>query len=221
MSALSNKQIAEHFNITPGRAAALIRQGMPVSSLEEADAWRQMRLLRGQRGGHEVRANPVADPGSIVADAGFEDTVERHRELKEAARQTYIVARNAGDPSAPKHYITYQNILKTLVVLEREGLARRIEAKELIKTQVAVDKFGRIIAEVKGDLLGIAVQIATRCNPDNPGMALKAIDDKVNELLEKWSASAVVVEEQVVEPSAVKAPDLGEIEAEGGEDVGA
>jgi hypothetical protein len=211
MARLTNKQIAEHFGFTASRAAALVAQGMPVTSLEEAEAWRQARLLRGIRGGIEVRSAPTVDPGLINPDDSFEQTVERHRELKEAARQTYIVARDAGDPSAPKHYTTYQNILKTLVTIEREALARRIEAKELIKTQTAVDKFGRVMGEVKGDLLGLPVQIASQCNPNNPGLALKVIDAKLNELMAKWARSASMVQEEVVEPVKIQAPSLDDM----------
>jgi hypothetical protein len=196
---LTNKQIAEHFGFTVARAAALIRQGMPVDSLEAAESWRHARLLRGQRGGVEQRAAIVVNQDDVSPDLDFEDTVVRHRELKEAARQTYIAARNAGDTQAPKLYTTYQSIVQTLVKLERESLARKIESKELIKTVAAIERFGRVIAEIKADMLSFANAVANQVNPDNQGKAYKVIDEKVNALLAKWSGSAEAIIEETLE----------------------
>lgn len=213
--ALTNKQIAEHFGFTASRAAALIRQGMPTDSIEAATVWRDARLLRGQRGGVEQRATIAVDPGSVNPDDDFEQTVERHRELKEAARQRYILARDASDPQEPKLYITYQNILKTLVTVEREALARRIEAKELIKTSLALDKFSRVLAEIKADLLSMPIEVAPAANPDSPGTALKAMDDKVQKLLARWSTVSKAAGEEVVGDGPTATPPTIEEDDDG------
>ena len=206
---LTNKQIAAHFGFTTARAAALIREGMPVTSLAEAEAWRHTRLLRGQRGGVEQRAAPTVNPSDVTPDDDFDQTVERHRELKEAARMAYMAARDSGDPHSNKLYTTYQNVLKTLIQIEREALARRIESKELIRTSEAMERFGRVIGEIKGDLLGLANSVAGLANPDNQGKAFKAIDEKVNALLSKWSASAArVIAETADQTVNTKGADL-------------
>ena len=126
MSRLTNKQIAEHFGFTPARAAALIRQGMPIDSLENAEVWRQARLLRGQRGGVEVRATgqPV-DASSVDVPTDFDETVNRHRSMIETARLTYEQARVSADPNAPKLFAVYEKMLTSLMKLEREALARK------------------------------------------------------------------------------------------------
>jgi len=211
MARLSNKQIAEHFGFTAARASALIRQGMPTDSLEAADQWRQARLLRGQRGGVEQRAAIVVDASTVNPDDDFEQTVQRHRELKEAARQRYIIARDTSDPQEAKIYGTYQNILKTLVTVEREALARRVEAKELIKTSHALDKFAKIMGEIKADLLSMPTEIAPEANAEEPQVALKAIDDKVQKLLAKWATlSAAAGSDVVGDGPRATAPDLDE-----------
>ena len=208
---LTNKQIAAHFGFTVSRAAALIKEGMPLESLEAAETWRNARLLRGQRGGVAQRTAITVDPSRINPDDDFEQTVERHRELKEAARQRYIVARDSGDNQEPKLYITYQNILKTLVTVEREALARKLESKELIKTSHALERFQKVLAEIKGDLLSLGMDVATQANPETPGTALKAIDDKVQKLLGKWSQMAEDAGVEVVgEAPKATPPDFSE-----------
>ena len=189
--ALSNKEIAEHFGFTPKRAATLIRLGMPVDNLENATRWRDARLLRGKRGGVEVRAPIRVDPSEIHADTDFDETVNKHRELKEAARLQYMTARDSGDPQSPKLYVTYQNILKTLVTVEREALARKLDAKEIIRTQYAIERFSKILSEIKSDLVGLGNELAPLANPDSPGTALKVIDDRIQKLLGKWTQSSI------------------------------
>jgi len=187
---LTNEQIAAAFKFSKERARALIREGMPLTSIEEATAWREARALRARQGRISKPSEVRVDPSAVVADESFEQTVERHRELKEAARQRYIVARDAGLAEESKLYTTYQNILKTLVVVEREALARKIESKELIKTSLALDRFQRVLAGIKADILGLGLEVAPIANPDSPGTALKIIDEKVQKLLEKWSTAA-------------------------------
>lgn len=188
---------------------------MPTDSFESATAWRDARLLRGRAGGVPQRIEINVDPGDINPDDDFEQTVERHRELKEAARQRYIVARDASDPQEPKLYLTYQNILKTLVVVEREALARRIESKELIKTTLALDKFSRILAEIKADLLSLPVEVAPGSNPDSPGTALKVVDEKVQKLLAKWATMSGSAAEEVVGDVRITRPNIRKEAGEG------
>jgi hypothetical protein len=188
--AITTKQIADHFGFTPSRASALIREGMPLTSIEDATAWRDARILRGRQGRRVEPSNIVLPDGSITADTDFDETVNRHRELKEAARQRYIVARDTGLNEESKLYQTYQHILKTLVVVEREALARKLDSKELIKTIYALEILGKILLEIKSDLLVIGMELAPLANPDSPGTALKVIDDKINKLLAKWSQAA-------------------------------
>jgi hypothetical protein len=208
---LTQKQIAEHFGFSVSRASALIKEGMPLESIEAAETWRNARLLRGQRGGVEQRTAIQIDSSRINPDDDFEQTVERHRELKEAARQRYMVARDTSDPQENKLYITYQNILKTLVAVEREALARRLEAKELIKTSHALEKFQKVLAEIKSDLLSLGMDVATTANPENPAAALKAVDERVNKLFSKWSRSVKVGEEDVIgSPPSAQPPDLSD-----------
>jgi hypothetical protein len=64
------------------------------------------------------------------------------------------------------------------------------------------------------------MDVATIANPENPATALKAVDERVNRLLAKWSRSASVADEDVVgSPPSAQPPDLADF---GGseEDVG-
>lgn len=209
---------AAHFKCSPKNIDRLRKEGMPTTSLEEAEAWRAPRILRARNGITGSRKPITIDESAVHPDDDFDQTVERHRELKEEARQRYIAARKASDPQENKLYITYQNILKTLVVIEREALARKIQSRELIKTTLALDKFNTVMGEIKGDLLGLPVQIASQCNPNNPGAALKVIDRSINNLLAKWSRSAGEMAGEVAAPEDATEPSIDEIKEVGEDD---
>ena len=223
---LTANQISNHFGFGITRAKALIKLGMPTTTIAEATAWRDARLLRSKQGGVAQRVTSVADsidPADVNPDDSFEQTVERHRELKEASRLRFVAAAEAGEPSQKKLYEIYQNVVKTLVTLEREALARRIDSKKLVESSLALERFWKVLMEVKADMQSFGLEVATKANPENPQIALAACNLKADKLLEKWSklADAADAEMSEQEVTEAEAPDLSSLDmpfdAEAGE----
>jgi len=187
---ITNREFAAAFNITPTRVAALIRAGMPTESMEEATAWREARKLRGRRGGVENVPDLEIDETQIRADRDFSETIQRHRELKEPERLRYIAARDSNHPSFAKIYKTYESIFNKLMEAEREEFARKIQSRDLIKYEIAYDKFAKIISEIRSDLLSLPNDAAPELNPDEPQIALKILSLRIFNLLDKWSIAA-------------------------------
>jgi hypothetical protein len=77
------------------------------------------------------------------------------------------------------------------VTVEREALARKLDAKEIIRTQYAIERFSKILSEIKSDLVSLGNELAPLANPDSPGTALKVIDERIQKLLGKWTQSSV------------------------------
>jgi hypothetical protein len=204
--AITTKQIAEHFGFSPSRASALIREGMPLTSIEDATAWRDARILRGKQGRQIEPSNIVLPEGSVIPDADFEQTVDKHRQLKESARLRYVYARDHGLPEESKLYITYEKILRMMVVVERESKAREIESGQLIRLTNALEKMGKILTEIKSDCLGMGIEIAPMANPDSPGTALKVIDEKMHKNLLKWSQAEKEMLSVLAEPKSEPMP---------------
>ena len=214
---LTANQISNHFGFGLTRAKTLIKQGMPTTSIAEATAWRDARLLRGKHGGVAQRVSSAADsidPADINPDDSFEQTVERHRELKEASRLRFVAAAEAGEPSQKKLYEIYQNVVKTLVTLEREALARRIDSKKLVESSLALERFWKVLMEVKADMQSFGLEVATKANPDNPQIALAACNAKADKLLEKWSKLAEAADSEMSEQEVTEAqaPDLSSLD---------
>ena len=184
--------LANRWGVKKQYINTLLTQGMPIDSIEAAEAWYNAR-----------RSSSV---NNILPDKDFNETVERQRELKALAYQQYLDDLRNASPDASKSYATYDKLVKTLISLEKELQAREIASREYIRTQTAIERFGRVLAQVREELSQLGSKIASRANPDNPGRAMKAIDDEVKKVLERLSQSASYSEQAVV-----KEPDQEEI----------
>lgn len=187
--------IAGRLGISKQLVNAYITQGMPIDSIEAAESWVMSR--RAVRGGAQA---------GVTSDRDFNETVERQRELKALAYQQYLDDLGSNSPDASKSYATYDKLVKTLVTLEKELQARQIASREYIRTQTAIERFGRVFAQVREEATQLGTKLASRVNPDNPGRAMKAIDDEVKRMLERLSAAAGYAEQAVVKEADTEDP---------------
>lgn len=189
--------IAERLGLARQTINTFIRQGMPIDSVEAAEAWYNERQMR-RNGGSNVRRNAE---NTNEQDSDFAQIVEQHRQLKASAYREYLNDLEEHSPNQSKSYATYDKLLKTLVTLERELHARNIAAKEYIKTQTAIERFGKVLLAIRNELSQLGTKIAVKANPDSPGTAMKAIDEEIVRILERLAGqsneAAVSVQEVV------------------------
>jgi hypothetical protein len=159
------------------------REGMPTDSIEAAQAWYNAR--RASRG-----ADAVVPTGEIHSDESFEQIVAQHRSLKDRAYRKYLEDLDMNSSEQAKSYATYDKLLKTMVALEREAVARDIASRKYIETSQAVAVFGKILLALRNDMAQLATRIAPKANPDKPGTAMKAVDDEVDRMMRRHSQAA-------------------------------
>lgn len=186
--------IAGRLGISKQLVNAYITQGMPIDSIESAEAW--VMSKRAVRGGG----------GRVTSDKDFNETVERQRELKALAHQRYLDDLADPDADASKSYSTYDKLVKTLISMEKELHARQIASREFIRTQTAIERFGKILTNLRNELTQLGTKVASRANPDHPGRALKAIDEEMTRILSRVSEAVAESEEEVKMPQAEPDP---------------
>lgn len=193
--------IAERLEISRQAVNGFIQQGMPTTSIEDAEAWYNERSMR-RNGGSNVRNSAEITLQAVQIsedDRNFAHIVEQHRELKARAYQQYLEDLDEHNTNQSKSYATYDKLVKTLVALERELHARNIAAKEYIKTQTAIERFGKVLLSIRNELTQLSTKIAVKANPDAPGTAMKAIDEEVNRILARLSGQAEDAKDAVKE----------------------
>lgn len=187
--------IAGRLGISKQLVNAYITQGMPIDSFEAAEAWVMSR--RAVRGGSQA---------AVTSDKDFNETVERQRELKALAHRKYLDDLSNDSPEASKSYSTYDKLVKTLITMEKELHARQIASREFIRTQTAIERFGKILTNLRNELTQLGTKVASRANPDHPGRALKAIDEEMTRILSRVSEAVAESEEEVKMPQAESDP---------------
>lgn len=191
--------IAERLGLARQTINGFIRSGMPTTSIEDAEAWYNERSARRDQ-------NLTPDQQVDDSDKDFAAIVEKHRQLKSDAYDQYRRDLRNEDPNQSKSYATYDKLVKTLVSLERELHARNIAAKEYIKTQTAIERFGKVILSIRNELTQLSTKIAVKANPDSPGTAMKAIDAEVTSILNRVSGMCDDAQQAVQEIVTIEIP---------------
>ena len=178
----SQTEIAEALGLTRQRVSILVKNGMPIDSVEAATAWRQAQ------DDARVRKAPIAAPAQLD-DGTLADTIAEHRTLVSRARGVWQAAMEGGDPNQGKYQTAYNQSLKTLVALEEEQERRLILAKDYISAKEAGEAMRQLTSEMVNRLDKLALDVAEGCNPENPAKAVKVLESWVRRVKAELSST--------------------------------
>lgn len=201
---VTNGELANRWGISPGRVSQLINEGMPLDSIEAAEAWRNGRSSRaagwsskrsaenGSPANPEAEAegepkvNAGADPGSL------ETLVEYQLRIVTVARNGLARAmrENLGPQKVKAASDTLDKSVNTYAKLRREARAELIASRTLITRATALSRFVKVFGLMIAELERLEVEVASLANPSNPGLAMKAIRAGRIKLQKKLSDSA-------------------------------
>jgi hypothetical protein len=166
---LNQTELSIALGLTRQRISILVKEGMPLESLEAAKAWRAARV--------SVQRARAPQPAPAQLDDGtLADTIQQHRALVGRARGVWQAAMEQGDPNGPKYQTSYNQSLKTLVALEEQQERRLIMAKDYISSKEATDAMRELASGVVNRLNKLAFDVAEACNPENPAKAVKVLE---------------------------------------------
>ena len=189
--AVSQKTLAERWELSPGRISQLVSEGMPLDSIEEAEKWRAQRHLTTgiAPGDYKLEAgNPEAEaedapevetPAPATVLETFDSIVERQRILVQISRNQYIKAVKSGSPQQSRLYASYDKTVNTLTKLKAESDRLALMNREYIRSSDATEAMRKLASDFVNRLDKLALDVAEACNPENPAKAVKA--------LESWS----------------------------------
>lgn len=202
----SNTEIAAALGITVQRVGQLVKEGMPTSSLEAAEAWRagrkgamayadKARMDAALEGGGSVAINQEgtaevkgeSGEAKLPDDSGdaIEEAYLRQKSIVRIARGKYLAALREGSSQSGKHYATYDKALATLFKIDKERTARALASRQLITRQTVLDRLKKVLAILCDELEKAETGIAKKANPGNPALAIKALQEFRREVMSR------------------------------------
>jgi len=186
---ISQTQLAARWELSKARISQLVAQGMPMSSVEDAERWRAERHMETGHAPASFLDNPdpaligdesgggLADPEPDPLPGGetFSDIIESQRRLIQMSRREYIKAVKGGSPQQSKLYASYDKTVNTLTKLKAEADRLSVFSREYIRATDAAEAMREFAAEVVNRLDKAALDLAESCNPENPAKAVKAL----------------------------------------------
>lgn len=193
------------------RLSQLVKSGMPLTSLAEAEAWRMAHfpgsVKNGGRGGTE-KMSPAEKEGARLpeqpdpvkeSDLSREDFTGTLARLKKnemvawslLARAVRDVQTGAGTET---ELITKQRQYKDAVglrVLQEKHVDEILMRRgELVTMAEAKELFGRHLQSLRLTLKTLPVRLAARCNPSDPELAKATLGEAVDRIfktMNEWS----------------------------------
>lgn len=184
---LKQSELADRWELSPGRISQLVSEGMPLDSIEAAEKWRAERHAESgiapsnfrMEGSPNIEEPPIdkksTNPSSLLEN--FDSIVERQRFLVQVSRNEYIKAVKSGSPQQSKLYASYDKTVITLTKLKAELDRLAIMNKEYILSSEASDAIKLFAGEILNRLDKLSLEVAEKCNPENPALAVKVLND--------------------------------------------
>lgn len=183
--AISQKTLAERWELSPGRISQLVSEGMPLDSIEEAEKWRANRHLSTGIPPSDYKLDgtqPVEQPdepeekeAKTVLET-FDSIIERQRILVQISRNQYIKAVKSGSPQQSRLYASYDKTVNTLTKLKAEADRLALMNREYIRASDATEAMRKLAGDFVNRLDKLALDVAEACNPDNPAKAVKVLE---------------------------------------------
>ncbi len=178
MTSITQVELAERWELTKGRISQLVAEGCPLTSFEDAENWRAKRYADTGFPNSGMTTEPERPTQEIKPSniESFDAIVEKQRMLVQIARSQYMKAVREGSPQQSKLYASYDKTVMTLTKLKGEADRLLVFTKTFVKREEAEEAMRQLMGEVLAVLDKLGLDCAEKCNPDNPAMAIKALD---------------------------------------------
>ena len=196
---MTQRSYAEHAGITHGYVNYLVKKGMPMDSVEAADAWRQKNIRR--RSDFTKDLPPQPDPTAIEQEGPYrpaeaanpidtaaaatdspEGAYERQRQIERAAYDLAVESLRGGRADAGRLVAIHAAAAKNLTSARDEVIAQAEKERRL----VSGDWVKRVMQEHDGAvaslLKAMPKQLSGRSAPHDPEHCEKELDRWVQEV---------------------------------------
>lgn len=195
------------WGLSRGRISQMVKKGMPLTSLAEAEAWRvahyggsAARHKQGkgdksnstQFGGRDLPPMPPPVNSEDLKREDITGTLARLKRNEMLAWEALAEAVDASDENKTllgQKKFTEASTLR--VKLEKDVAALLLQEGETVLMAEAKEYFTQHITAVQMILKNMPVKLAARCNPSDPQLAKQALNEAIEAVfktLNQWDS---------------------------------
>ncbi len=209
---LSQAELARAWGLSRARVSQYAKSGMPLTSLEEADAWRTAHYptatRNGTGGGPKNQTSADLEGGAVPpppepareSDLQRDDPIGTLARLKKnemlawgmLARAVNEVKNGVGsDTDLMTRQRQYRDAAKLRVEQESKVDEILLRRRDLVTLEEANAMFGRHLQSLRLSLRPLPRRLAARCNPSDPELAFQELTgaiERVFKTMNEWKA---------------------------------
>ena len=197
--------LARSWGLSRGRVSQMVKAGMPLTSLAEAESWRVAHhggsSVPGRKGGvgksvpynsggADLPPQPPAVKQSDLSREDIEGTLARLKKNELVAWGVLAQAVRAGDENGILlGQRKFGEAASLRVKLEKEVDQILLQKGVTVLMGDAKELFGRHLQAVRMALKNLPARLAARCNPSDPALAKQTLNeavDRVFKTLNEW-----------------------------------
>lgn len=205
--AVKQSELAKAWGLTRARVCQMVKKGMPLTSLAEAESWRIAHhggaSVPGSAGG-QVKSDSVSNGGgdlvllekpenvnpSDLSREDFHGTLARLIKNEMIAWSMLATAvRQKNETEIQVRQRQYRDAVDLRVRQEKNVDEILLQRRDLISLAEAKELFGRHLQAVRLSLKNLPSRLAAKCNPSDPALAKQILNEAIEKLfkqLNEW-----------------------------------
>lgn len=179
-------ELAKRWNLSRSRICQMVKAGLPLSSIDEAEAWRLGKFGIQRADAQAPRQATGGDTdnesmsGTLARAISAEMTAWRALESANSSEHATPTERMA----ALKHY----HAAASLRVTTEETLAKvSVETGQLVTMGAAHEAIAKVLDPLRVLLRAMPLAVAARANPSDPELARMAVEEAVDQIMVQLS----------------------------------
>ena len=178
---LKAARLAETWNLTRGRIAQMVREGMPLTSEADAEAWRRKRYpAQASRGGSGTSGSAKKLSVSNKDHGEIRRRAKKQEQTAWKLLEAAIASRSASEISAARR--GYEQAATLLLTLDKALNQFAVETGDLVPAAEAKRLIVTGLAPIRTQLKTWPAALSSQLNPSDPNHANRVLEKHILDL---------------------------------------
>ena len=186
---LTQKEIAEKWGISRARVCTMVKNGMPITSISEAEKWKLINQKRPGRGKAILSQSINSSETSATLDAESQRSetplgrLIRGKKAELVAYSLVVQSAKERNPVAMRAAVQgWGEAKKRVAEAEMEHARFEEVTRVLVRMDEVREVFGKWLGAIRNLMDAMPSSLAARANPSDPECAKRAIQEGIDQI---------------------------------------